>query len=187
MSGPRPLFTAHEAVARALLAAGTGTYQLGTGDVDTPIGGQSDCCGFATCWCYGIRRHRPGFNRGANNRRGDVEDDVNCNSSLDDAERDRDLFEVIDRPELGCLLKYPTIHLPGHEPWCGHEAIVVGVSRCLEWDTAAPDYSLLDVVQMCGPNGHHPGIIKSDGAIWRNHDHNWPKPEHRTWMLRVRP
>lgn len=189
MTLPRPLFTAAEAVARARSAVGSGTYELGTGDVDTVLGGPSDCCGFATCWCFGIRRHRPGFNLGA---WATVEDDTNCNSSIEDAQHAQDLFEIVTGdPQEGDLVKYPTIHIV-HDGtpmlFCGHEAIIVGVARAAgKWNAAKPDYSLLDVVQCCGPNGHHPGIIASDGSIWRQHDSLWPLPQHKTWLLRVKP
>jgi len=184
---PRPLFTALEAVARARAAINSGTYVDGTGDIDTPHDGPYDCCGFATCWCYGIRRHRPRFNVGA---WATVSDDINCNSSIEDARHGVDLFEPLLVPELGALLKWPTIRLPGHPLPIeeGHESIVVGVDRSIgRWDPSKPDYRLLDVVQCEGPNGRRPGIILSDGEYWYAHDLKWPKPEHRTWMLRVRP
>lgn len=182
----RPLYNAIEAVARARLRIGHGVYRLGTGNIDTPLDGESDCCGFSSCYAYGIRRHRPGYNVGPH---ATVSDDVNCNSSIEDAHHAGDLFKVISRPELGALLKYPTIRIRGKDgkikEFCGHEGIVVGISRALEWDALQPDYRLLDVVQCCGPNGHTPGIIASNGAAWHAHDQLWSKPEHRTWMLRV--
>jgi hypothetical protein len=67
-------------------------------------------------------------------------------------------------------------------------AIVIGVTRAAAFDLAKPypDYSLLDVAQCCGPNGRTPAVILSDGAIWNQHDHQWPKPEHRTAVLRAK-
>jgi hypothetical protein len=212
---PRPKFTASSAVARALAAVGTGTYWLGTGDDDTPIGGKSDCCGFATCYCYGIHRKRPGFNStthgvprqwpgSAPNDAPTVVDDINCNSSIEDSLYTRDLFEPVAtrilpgeigrltlpaEPRAGDLIKYPTIHLAGHpQGFCGHEAIVVDVSRAAgKWNPYAPNWALLDVVQMCGPNDHHPGILRTDASHWNKHDMDWSKPEHRVWLLRVVP
>jgi hypothetical protein len=199
----RPAFTAEQAVARALSLVGKGgRYELGTGDyrpqpnhdgtIDdlpwTSNGGPlgSDCVGFAINWCYGIRRHRPGFNhRSAGDF--DVEDDINCNSAIGDADTDRDLFERVYTPAPGVLLTYPTIHLPGHPPFCGHVGIVTSVARCAEWDATAPNYELLDVAQCCGPNGRAPAVIATDGAVWASHDRLWPKPQHRTVMLRVLP
>lgn len=183
-TGPRPKYSASEAVARARLLIGRGVYWLGTGDSDSPDDGASDCFGFAYCKAFGVKRHRAGFNRGP---WATVSDDLNCDSALEDADHDRELFERIDRPELGALLVYPTIHLIGRGPWRGHIAIVVGVRRCLEWDPQHPSYTLVDVVQCHGPNGRRPGIIATDGTIWDNHDHIWPKPEHRTVILRARP
>lgn len=185
MSGPRPQFGAYEAVQRALAAVGHGVYELGTGNADSSGEDPRDCCGFATCECYGIVRHRPGFNVGSWST---CSDDINCNASIEDALHEGDLFEIIFEPEAGALLKWPTIHLPGHPPFTGHECIVVGTTRAYgKWDRTKPDYRLLDVVQCAGPNGRHPGILATDGGYWYQHDLLWPKPEHRSWMLRVKP
>lgn len=168
-------------VARSLV--GTGVYELGTGDCDTPIGGPSDCAGFALCRCYGLRRHRPGFNRGA---WASIEDDLNCNSAIEDADHHCELFVRADRPALGDLLAYPTFRLLGHAaPWIGHIAIVVGVARVLEWDPARPQWHLLDVVQCAGPNGRNPGIVATDARHWDDHDAQWPRSLHRSSLLRV--
>lgn len=180
--------TAAVTVARSLV--GTGVYELGTGDWDTPVGAPSDCAGFAICRCYGLRRHRPGFNRGVWSS---VEDDLNCNSAIEDADHNRELFVRGDRPELGDLIAYPTIRLPGSGagPWIGHIAIVVGVDRARNIDMTRPDWSLLDVVQCCGPSPTRPngipGIIASNGAHWNDHDRTWPKLKHRTALLRLVP
>ena len=183
-TGPRPLHDAATAVALARGAVGTGVYQLGTGDMDMTSGGPSDCFGFAYCWCYGVLRHRQGFNRGP---WATVEDDLNCNSAIEDAAHAGELFEQVFTPAPGILLAYPTIYLKGHPPFIGHIGIVVSVQRCLEWDHGRPSYSLLDVVQCHGPNGRRPGIVASDGSVWDHHDAQWPKPEHRTKMLRALP
>ncbi|HEX2689125.1 MAG TPA: hypothetical protein VHN14_21030 [Kofleriaceae bacterium] len=99
-----------------------------------------------------------------------------------------ELFERVFTPAPGVLLVYPTIRLPGHpDPWIGHVGIVVGLSRCTSWDHARPSYALLDVVQCHGPNGRRPGIVAGDGSTWDHHDALWPRPEHRTVMLRVLP
>jgi hypothetical protein len=204
VTGQRPC-SAAEAVQRALslVAAGTGQYELGTGDyrprvvagvlVDEPWtenGGRagSDCAGFAECWAYKLTRHRPGYNRGPWST---CSDDLNCNSAIEDAQHARDLFAVVtDAPAPGDLIAYPTIRLVvnGHAmEWCGHVCIVVGVSRAASFDITKPDWSLLDVAQCCGPNGRAPAVIASDGSIWNAHDHVWPKPEHRSWLLRAVP
>jgi hypothetical protein len=176
-------------VARSLI--GHMTYWLGTGDCDTPKDGRSDCFGFAFCRCYGVKRHRPGFNRGwldDNGRSPSIIDDLNCNSAIEDADHRRELFVRAPRPELGDLLAYPTIHLLGQpKSWVGHIAIVIGVTRALEWDAAAPDWSMLDVAQCSGPDGRTPGVTATTGAHWNEHDRMWPKPEHRSALLRVVP
>src|SRR5262245_49816365 len=91
-SGPRPKYTADQAVEIARELVGHMTYQLSTGDCDTANWGRSDCAGFAICRCYGLRRHRPGFNRGAWSS---VEDDLNCNSAIEDADHHRELFVCV--------------------------------------------------------------------------------------------
>ena len=162
-AGPRPLFVADRAVAHALAMVGRGVYQLGTGDLGSNIDDPRDCFGFAVCEAFGIRRHRQGFNVGP---WATVADDLNCNSAIEDARHAGELFALTSRPELGALLTYPTIRLAGHpQPFIGHVGIVVGVSRCLEWDPAHPHYALLDVVQCRGPNGRRPGIVATDGSV----------------------
>ena len=197
VSDPRPAFTAAQAVARAIdrVRARDGQYELGTGDyrprngVDLPWtenGGPSgsDCAGFAECWCYGIERHRPGFNTGPWSS---CADDLNCNSAIEDAQHEKDLFTLVtDAPQPGDLIAYPTIYLQGKE-FPGHVCIVVSTARALAFDLSKPDWSLLDVAQCCGPDGRSPAVIASDGSIWNQHDHLWPLPQHRSWLLRIVP
>lgn len=170
-----------EALNIARSAVGTSEYWLGTGDAATPLGGRFDCFGFAFNKCYGVRRHRPGFNSGP---WATVSDDLNCNSAIEDAQHKQELFqEVTLGPVLpGDLLVYPSFYLKdaagGTHKYIGHIAIV----------NAVPDkfihYSDLTVIQCCGPNGRKPGILHTSGAHWDQHDHVWPKPEHRTRILR---
>lgn len=184
-TGPRPTRTADQAVVHARLMVGHGVYQLGTGDITSQADEPRDCFGFAYNECYGVKRHRPGFNHGP---WATVEDDLNCNSAIEDADHAEELFERIFTPFPGALLVYPTIRLAGHpQPFIGHVGIVVGVSRCREWDHDNPQYALLDVVQCHGPNGRKPGIVATDGSVWDAHTRNWPKPEHRSVMLRPKP
>jgi hypothetical protein len=183
---------------RALSVIGTGgEYEMGGGDY-RPSGGidlpwtrneagrfVSDCSGFAISWCYMLRRHRPGFNRGWWSS---VSDDVNPNSAIEDADHKSELFQRVYTPCPGALLCYPTFHLEGHPlPWIGHVKIVTGITRCLEWDHDHPDWSLLDTAECMGPPGRRPGVVAGTGASLVEHDRKWPKPEHRTVMLRVLP
>ncbi len=170
-------------VARSLV--GHGVYWMGTGDTDTPAWGRFDCAGFAISRCYQLRRHRPGFNIGP---WASISDDLNCNSAIEDADHHHELFVRAARPEPGDLLTYPTFYLPGNpKPFIGHVAIVVDVSRVVEWDPAAPAWSLLGVVQCCGPDGRMPGIVASSAHHWAEHDRVWPKSEHRSSLLRLVP
>lgn len=204
---PRPC-SADEAVARAIsLINNGGQYVLGAGDyrpkqmpggiIDLPwterdglVG--SDCAGFAISWCYKLQRHRPGYNVGAWST---CSDDINCNSAIEDAQHARDCFVLVEQqpeaePQVGDLLAYPTIYLAGKE-FPGHVCIVVGIDRYLAdpyvWDFAKPRYDLLDVAQCHGPNTFKPGVVRTDGSIWMRHDSVWPKPEHRSWLIRAAP
>ncbi len=189
---PRPC-SGPEAAKRALSIAGLGgQYLLGTGDyrphgvLDLPWTERdgergTDCAGFAMCWAYKVVRHRPGFAKG-----GDIEDDINTDSGLWDAAHARDLYEPIETPELGALLVTPTIRLP-HFYKMGHVRICVGTARVIEWDPAAPTWELLDLAEACGPNRRSPGVILSTGAGVARHNRMWPKPEHRTRILRAVP
>lgn len=188
-TGPRPASAVAEAVAIARSLVGTGIYQLGAGDSDTRPGGPSDCFGFAFCRCYGVRRHRPGFNVGPWSS---VSDDLNCNSAIEDADHAGELFQRITAgaPQVGDLLAYPTFSIPvgsSRKTWIGHIAIVTDTERLLEWDWTRPTWAEIDVAQCCGPNGRRPGIVASTAAHWDEHDRLWPKPEHRSVLLRVIP
>lgn len=208
-----PPCSRQEAVSRALLVAAerSGQYLLGTGDyrtglVDRPWtpdghGNQgSDCAGFAICYAWKLRRHRPGYNHGP---WADVEDDVNCNSCAGDADHMQQLaipHELTPRPDArpgieyaegpvlpGDLLMYPTIRLQSpHGPltFIGHVGMVAEVTP--SFDVAKRNYGALRVVQCHGPDGFKPGAVLTDGSIWQNHDENWPKPEHRTRIIRMK-
>lgn len=188
---PRPLYTEREAVRNARSQVGRGVYRLGTGNAGSSDFDERDCFGFAVCECFGIVRHRPGFNRGWTDPAGrtpDVVDDLNCNSAIEDAEHAKDLFRLADYPRLGVLIMYPTIRLPGHaQPWIGHVQIVVGLQRCHLWAPDKPDWAALDTVECRGPDGRKPGILATNGFTMVAHDRTWPRPEHRTRMIEVIP
>lgn len=188
-----------EALSRALLVAARrdGQYILGTGDYrpadhsdvpwtarDGAVG--SDCAGFAICHAWKLVRHRPPFNRGPWSS---VEDDLNCNSLIEDADHDQVLALPADTGPIlpGDLLVYPTIHLNSpHGPltFVGHVGMIAAVPG--GFDTSKRAWSLLSVVQCHGPNGFSPGAVLTDGAIWQNHDANWGKPEHHTRVIRIK-
>ena len=171
----RSTVTPSEAVARALAAVGTCEYLLGPTQGD-----KKDCVGFAWELCYQMPRHIPGLNRRGGGI-GDVEDDANTNSLIGDADTDRVLVQRLAAPEIGCLICYPTIRLDGHpQPWIGHIGIVVGLDRYV-----AGDWSTLDTVQCCGPNGRRPGVLALPGYAFAHHDSLWPLPQHRSVLLRV--
>jgi hypothetical protein len=189
--------TLQAAIERAQSMVDQGQYILGTGDYrprqdsdgnlidlpftqheDTgPLG--ADCAGFAVCWCYKVLRHQPGFNTGS---WATVSDDINVDSVIEDARHKQELGKVITSPVPGAWLLYPTIRSPRNPlPFIGHISIIESVPA--EFDEDAPDYRSLTVIQCCGPDGHTPGIIRSDGTYWWHHDQLWPKPEHRSVMV----
>lgn len=182
------MFTASEAIYRAQLVAHNrnGVYYLGAGNylghpddppwTPSPYGPASDCSGFAISYCYGIVRHRPGFNTGP---WATVSDDVNPNSAIEDAQHKEELFQNVVSTEPGDLLCYPTIHLDGHV-FIGHVGIV------LEVPLGAKSYTDLLVAQCHGPNGRGPAVTIGSGAVWDHHDATWPKQEHRTCVVRVK-
>ena len=188
--------TMQAAIERAQSMVNQGEYILGTGNyrpyqdangniVDLPYtqrGGAgplgSDCAGFAICWCYKIVRHQPGFNNGS---WATVSDDINVDSVIEDANHKQELGIVTTAPVAGAWLLYPTIHDPRLQtPLIGHVAIIESVPDDFDADS---DYRKLTVIQCCGPNGHKPAIIRSDGTTWWHHDQLWPKPQHRSVIV----
>lgn len=128
--------------------------------------------------------------------------DLNVNSAMEDARHHQELFipvmvydvgephssgarVVMDVPRPGDLLCYPTFRLAGHsQPWIGHVAIVTSVPA--EWDWEYDTWRELTVVQCRGPNGRRPAIAETSGNGWEVHDLTWPKPEHRSQLIRVK-
>lgn len=208
MRQPRPCPPA-ESVQRALAMAEAARnaphiYDLGEGDYQPhsrlPLtsserkGGAlaSDCIG-AIVHALAIPRRRVGFNRG---RWSVVEGYVNTDSSIQDAQHERDLFELVrDRPQPGDLLCWPSIYEEelvsdpkkrrrrGQRVRIGHISIVVDV-QAAEWDWSAPAFSLLDVVQ-CGSR-HRPAIHRSTGAAWAGREtfRRQRRPEWGSVLLR---
>lgn len=203
--------TAHEAVARMLTFAGVEMpYELGSGDyhprqehggiVDVPwtpgpsgvIG--SDCAGAAICFAYKLARHRPGFASGRAPKlywdQSDVDDDINCNSAIEDALTVRELFTIVPRGEVilpGDLLTYPTltIHAADGElhRFIGH--VQMAIINPLAVKSGGP-YSSIVVAQCFGGNGRKPAIMVTDAHAMDRHDQQWPREQHRAQVLRVR-
>ncbi len=188
---PRPC-SAAEAVERALRYVGKGTYQLGAGawapgeltdDPWTEMNGfddASDCWGYVA-WCLKLPRPLPGFNRG---EWASVSDHVNTDSAIEDAEHQRQMFELAPRPEPGDLLVYPSVRDPQTRKRIriGHVSIVVDVSRCLEWDPESPAYDLLEVVQCQSLT--RPAVRKGSGAGWLYRD-MFRGRKRAEWLSRV--
>jgi hypothetical protein len=145
----------------------------------------SDCAGFAICWAWKLRRHRPGFNVGA---WATVSDDINCNSALEDGLHKQELFTTIPEGEKvrpGDLLVYPTITtLKGKDGkvkrFIGHVGIIEFVPPNFKYG----DWGRLSIIQCHGPNFRKPAVVRSDGSIWAHHDTLWGKIQHRTRIVR---
>jgi len=189
-TGPRPQRTAAEAAAYARSMVGRGVYRWGTGNHHSKGDDERDCWGFAFCECYLVPRHRPRFNadrwRDADGRTASVVDDLNCNSGIEDADHAGELLRRVHIPMVGDLIAYPTIIMAGDR--YGHVKIVIGLDRLAHavWDPSKPDWSLLDTVECCGPNGHRPGIVLGNGAAMNDRDRRVKDPRDRTALLRVR-
>lgn len=189
--------------ARSVVDKG-GQYILGTGDyrqrekddqVDLPwtpywdpkskwYGKEgSDCAGFALCWTWKLKRHRPGFNKGA---WATVVDYINCNSALEDGLHKQELFTTL--PEGACVqpgdvLAYPTIFVMKdgkRKKFVGHCAVVELVPIGFKYG----DWSALTIIQAHGPNGRAPGVVRTDGSVFERHTSLWGKLEHRTRVVR---
>lgn len=179
---------AHDILTAIAAGQTTGQYLLGAGDyrphdgIDLPwttLNGKkgSDCSGFAISYCWKLPRKRLGFNLG-----GGVQDWINSDSALQDARTKRVLFELAPTPRPGDLLIYPSVVRLGRRILIGHVSIVLDVPA--EWDPGNPQYHLCKVAQCHGPNGFKPGVVYTDGSIWQHHDSIWPKPEHRSAIVR---
>lgn len=178
-----------------------GQYLLGTGDYQPIVSGHlvldypwtyqgnsqgSDCAGFAICWAWKLKRHRPGFNQGA---WASVSDDINCNSAIEDGAHRQELFTLVHADSAvmpGDLLAYPTFRVPDHAhnllTFIGHVGLVESVPGNFKYG----DWKSLGILQCHGPNYRSPGVVRTDGQIWATHDSIWPKPEHRTQVVRPR-
>lgn len=198
---------AGEAVERARSVVGKGgQYILGTGDYRPKFKGAkvvddlpwtpywdkssswynkpgSDCAGFAICWAWKLRRYRPGFNVGPWSS---VIDYINCNSALEDGLHKQELFVTLDEKahvQPGDLLLYPTIYVKvdgKKKQFVGHVGLIEFVPVDFRWG----DWRRLGIIQCHGPNGYTPGAVRSDGSVWAHHDTLWPKPEHRSQVVR---
>jgi hypothetical protein len=170
----------------------------------------SDCAGFAISFAYKLRRHRPGYAKGMVpmdfRDQADIDDDINVNSCIEDALTTMDLFKIVgiedseseNTVKPGDLLCYPSLRLTLNDGTrfrnIGHVGIVIETIRVgAAWNWMHPPYHLLDVAQCKGPGPHDgqpgrsPAVIQTDGSLWEHHDVVWPKPAHRTVVLRAIP
>lgn len=189
---------------------GSGGYHpepmAGGGVLDVPWtvapNGKRGCdCWGAVCYAFMIRRTRPGYNTGPNRVVAlcDVEGDVNSNSAIGDARDAKDLFRFVEPGELilqGDVLSYPSIRLKDEHgnfyrntdgslrTWIGHGQVVAENPTGV---VVGMGYTPLRVYQCFGGEGRRPAIMLTDAHAMDHHDHDWPKNEHRTHVLRIVP
>lgn len=181
---------------------GTGNYHPNNGK-DVPWTrhyktGQtgSDCAGAAICFAHKLKRHRPGFAVGPGSK---VSNDINQDSALYDAAHKQDLFEIIDRPEVGALLMFPSVYNTyGKKIKSGHVEIITSVGGILEWPILipviddgiqfwCPNWALVESCGARGPHGRRPCIVRTQAALFHAHDRKWlRKPAMQTRILRVK-
>lgn len=181
--------TPDEAITRALSLVGKGwPYVLGAGNRRGPTRVRKedgtytvsgfDCWAFADAYAYDHDRHDPGFNKGP---WATVTDDRNCDSAIEDAEHKREGYEVLERPERGCLLVMPSVRDPKTKKRIriGHVWLVIEVPA--EWDPAKPQYDLLTTLQCQASSS--PAIKRGPGP---RHDGRTFRGETRDeWRLRL--
>lgn len=168
-------------------------YKLGTGNYhpNGVFAKQYDCAGAAQCEAYMLTRHRPGFASGRPMYadQSDVDDDINTNSAIEDAQTKRELYEpVLEGPMLpGDLVMWPTIRIKGADgelhTFIGH---VLMASYVPPGWTPAMGFHVCRFLQCCGPNGRKPAVIETDGSVIDRHNATWPKPAHRAIVVRVK-
>ena len=92
---------------------------------------------------------------------------INTDSMLQEAEKYRTWFEVIDTPELACLVVTPGVFATnGARLKAGHVGLVSGLPA--EWDTETPDYGALSVVHCSSGQYKKTGaaIAETNGLPW---------------------
>jgi hypothetical protein len=120
--------------------------------------GRCDCSGFA-CWTLRMDRLQ----------RVDGKDVwLSTGGMVADATGPRRWFEVIDRPEPGCLVVYRANPLVARVT--GHVAVVVS-ARVAEWNPKDPAcWKAVQIIHCHGPKGIVPAVTRSDasrfGKLW---------------------
>ncbi len=88
-----------------------------------------DCAGFV-CWAMGVDRFQPGHETKSGKLVGKYEfwgGYINTDSMIAEAERDGKWFEVIDKPEPGCLVVTRSSYKNGKRTRVGHVMMCVTV------------------------------------------------------------
>jgi hypothetical protein len=168
-------------------------YELGTGSYDgEPLHGPWDCIG-AILDAYRIKRHRPGYARGALPNAwakfADVVDDINSNSMIKDALIKQELFYFVTHEEPlrgGDVLVYPTIIVVDADDgerhrFTGHGQMVIEPNGVV----SGGPYSAATIAHSSGPNGRRPAVRLGTAKAMDRHNEVWPKNVHRAWALRA--
>lgn len=182
-------------------------YVLGAGGVDptagTPVAAHwksrivgVDCIGWAL-WCWGIARLQPTFPEYGGY--------INCDSAIIDARHAAVWFELLERPERGALLVWPSIDIDhdGDRDRIGHVSMILDPLPA-EWSPATSRFAELTVAH-CGASNSHlapanvrndairaPAVALTTGAAWDHREHftyagkEHAEPKWRSVMLRVK-
>lgn len=186
-----------DAIARMLQMVGTDyPYILGTGNYtgkEEPCG-PWDCIG-AICDAFKLKRHRPGYARGALpdswSRFADVTDDINSNSMIKDALINQDLWRFVPHGEpllAGDALVYPTIVVVDADDgerhrFTGHGQLVIDPNGA----SSGGPYMHVRIAHSHGPNERRPAVELGYAKAMDHHNAVWPKQVHRAWALRIVP
>jgi hypothetical protein len=146
-------------------------YRLGQGGKDPagPVGTynqgkyESDCSGFVA-WCCGVRKYRPGFNKG-----GSVEDYLSTDAIYQDARRGKQLFELVTQGEAmpGDLVVYCGTWKGGKRTGVGHIGIITLVSQDFNPASLTSWTKHILVTHCHGPTGvDRPAITQTDGYVF---------------------
>lgn len=129
-------------------------------------------CVAGVAWCSGFDRFQP--ERAAHVWEGRL----NCDSMLIEALDHGRCFEVLDRPEPGCIVVYGSrdYDSDGRRDRVGHTAIVTSVPA--EWDAAAREcWAGLGVVDIAARSGR--ANARANGTTWFGNDKRGERKDSR--------
>lgn len=179
------------AVARAnlMLAANTFPYVLGAGGRDptqgTPLTTRPDtghtvpgcdCIGFVA-WCWGVDRYQKAFPR--------YDGWINVDSLLLSAASDDGWAELIDGPEVGCAVAYPSVWLDGHMERMGHIGLVLTTSEYGPWASSVVHCNAASRPGALAANSAH--LWERAGITTPSYAAHWVRPGPKLLAMHMVP